>query len=105
MPDEAAAAGETPVAAAADEAAGIAAEAAAAAPPKNDYSIEYYGKGNKNSIGIKAKFGAKGQILSFGSTRCTKTAKEMTEIARVIVADLHSGMCSIFKLIIEVHDV
>ncbi len=51
-----------------------------------------YGKGNKNTIGIKTRFGAKNQILSFGSTRCTKTAEEMREIAAVIIADLHAGM-------------
>ena len=60
--------------------------------PKNDYTIDYYCKGGKNTIGIKTKFGARNQILSFGSTRCTKTAEEMREFAAVIVADLHAGM-------------
>ena len=75
--------------------AGAGADVAAAAPmaaaPKNDYGIEYYNTDNRNSIGIRAKFGARKQVLSFGSTRCTKTEKEMREIAAVVVADLHTG--------------
>ena len=85
-----------PVASDAAPAAGAGAEVAAAAPmaaaPKNDYGIEYYNTDNRNSIGIRAKFGARKQVLSFGSTRCTKTEKEMREIAAVVVADLHTGM-------------
>ena len=64
--------------------------AADVAPAKDDYGIMYYGKAS--AIGIRAKFGAKNQILEFGSTRCTKTEEEMREIAKVIVADLHAGM-------------
>ena len=84
-----------PVASDAAPAAGAGAEVAAAAPmaaaPKNDYGIEYYNTDNRNSIGIRAKFGARKQVLSFGSTTCTKTEKEMREIAAVVVADLHTG--------------
>jgi hypothetical protein len=76
--------------------AGAGAEVAAAAPvaaaPKNDYVCRYYSTNNMNTIGIKAKFGAKNLILSFGSTRCTKTSEEMWKIGAVIVADLHAGM-------------
>ena len=91
-PAMAAAPDAAPVAGAEAAAPAAAPAAMAAAPPKDDYAIDYYCRGGKNTIGIKTKFGARNQILSFGSTRCTKTAEEMREIAAVIVADLHAGM-------------
>lgn len=66
---------------------------AAAAPDKNDYGIMWYAK--SKCIGIRAKFGAKNQVLSFGGTHCTKTEAEMRAIAKTIVADLHDGMAII----------
>ena len=62
------------------------------APVVKDYGIMYYGTKNRNFIGIRAKFGAKNQVLSFGGTKCTKTKDEMRSIADVIVADLKGGM-------------
>ena len=64
-------------------------DAAAAA---KDYRIEYYGKGGKNSIGIKRRFGAKNQILSVGVTTCTKSRDEMMSIGNELVKDLQGGM-------------
>ena len=62
------------------------------APPagRDDYSIMWYVKGK--CIGIRAKFGRKNQVMSFGGVRCTKTVHEMKVIAKEIVADLHNGM-------------
>ena len=91
-PAMAAAPDVAPVAGAEAAAPAAAPAAMAAAPPKDDYAIDYYCRGGKNTIGIKTKFGARNQILSFGSTRCTKTAEEMREFAAVIIADLHAGM-------------
>ena len=59
-------------------------------PPKNDYGIMWYAK--QKTIGIRAKFGRKNQVFSFGGMRCTKTEAEMKTIAKTIVADLHNGM-------------
>ena len=64
--------------------------AAAAALAKNDYGIMWYK--SSTSIGIRAKFGAKGQVLSFGGTRCTKSKHTMKTFAKEIVADLQAGM-------------
>lgn len=58
---------------------------------RNDYSIMLYNKGGKNTIGIRAKFGQKKQVLSFGSTKCTKSEAEMRAIAKVVVDDLNKG--------------
>ena len=58
---------------------------------RNDYSIMLYNKGGKNTIGIRAKFGEKKQVLSFGSTKCTKSEAEMRAIAKVVVDDLNKG--------------
>jgi len=41
---------------------------------------------------IRAKFGTKGQLLSFGGKKCTKTEKEMRDFAAILVADLHAGV-------------
>ena len=58
---------------------------------RNDYSIMLYNKGGKNTIGIREKFGQKKQVLSFGSTKCTKSEAEMRAIAKVVVDDLNKG--------------
>jgi len=60
-----------------------------AAGAKDDYGIMYY---KNNSIGLRAKFGAKSQVLSFGGMRCTRTEAQMRQIAQKIIADLHAGM-------------
>ena len=87
-----------PAAAAAVEAPEVAAppeEMAAAVPAapavaKNDYGIMYYKK--DRSIGIRAKFGACNTVLSFGGSKCTKTEKELRDIAKQIVSLLHNGV-------------
>ena len=73
----------------------VPAEAAAAAVPeadKKDYGVMHYSTKGKNTIGIRARFGKKNQVLSFGSTRCTKSAAEMRSIARECVASLQEGI-------------
>ena len=77
------------VAAPVAEVAEVAAEPAAAGA-RDDYGIMYYSK--CKTIGLRAKFGACNQVLSFGGTRCTRTEVQMKEIAKKIVADLHAGM-------------
>ena len=79
-----------PAAPAAAAAAAIAPVADAPEAAKNDYGIEYYKSGK--AIGIKAKFGQKGQILQFGGKSCTKTENQLRGIGTTIVADLHAGM-------------
>ena len=64
----------------------------APADVKNDYHIMHYGTGGRKNIGIKEKYGAKKQVVYFGGKACTKTKQELTEIAKVIVKDLHEGM-------------
>ena len=69
---------------------------AAAAPvpeaDKKDYGIMHYSTKGKNTIGIRARYGKKNQVLSFGSTRCTKSAAEMRSIARECIASLQEGI-------------
>ena len=74
---------------------------AAAAPPaahpaaplaaaKDDYAILWYK--NSKCCGIKAKFGMKTQVLSFGGKKSLKTEQEMRDFAQtVLVPDLHAG--------------
>ena len=61
-------------------------------PARDDYSVMHYSKHGQNSIGIRAKFGAKNQVMQFGSKKCTKTEAEMRAIAATVIADLHEGM-------------
>ena len=72
-------------------AAPFAAEAPAAPPAaaKDDYSVMWYKKGSQ--CAIRAKFGIKAQVLSFGGMRTTKTKKQMKDYAKILVADLHAG--------------
>ena len=73
----------------------VPAEAAAAPVPeadKKDYGIMHYCTKGKNTIGIRARYGKKNQVLSFGSTRCTKSAAEMRSIARECIASLQEGI-------------
>ena len=73
----------------------VPAEAAAAPVPeadKKDYGIMHYSTKGKNTIGIRARYGKKNQVLSFGSTRCTKSAAEMRSIARECIASLQEGI-------------
>ena len=74
------------------DAAPLPAEAAAApaVAAKNDYSVMWYKR--DRTCAIRAKFGAKGQLLSFGGKRCTKTEKEMRDFAAILMADLHAGV-------------
>ena len=50
----------------------------------------WYAKGK--CIGIRAKFGMKNKVMSFGGAWCTKAVDEMKVIAKEIAADLHNGM-------------
>ena len=75
----------------------VPAEAAAEEVPgevaeKKDYGVMHYSTKGKNTIGIRAKFGKKNQVLSFGSTKCTKSAAEMRSIAATVIAALHEGI-------------
>ena len=54
------------------------------------YLIMWY-KNNK-TIGIRAKWGAKPQVLSFGGSKCKRTEALMREHAKVIIQDLASGI-------------
>ena len=74
------------------DAAPLPAEAAAApaVAAKNDYSVMWYKR--DRTCAIRAKFGAKGQLLSFGGKGCTKTEKEMRDFAAILVAALHAGV-------------
>ena len=65
-----------------------AAAAAADADDRNDYGIMLY---KNNSIGIRAKFGEKNQVLSFGGTHCGKSSERLRAIAAEIVRDLQLG--------------
>ena len=66
--------------------------AADAVVPGSDYTVMHYGTQGNNSIGIRAKFGLKAQVLSFGSKRCTKSKAEMLVIGKELVSDLQAGM-------------
>ena len=57
---------------------------------KNDYSVMWYKR--DLTCAIRARFGTKGQLLSFGGKRCPKTEKEMKDFAAILVADLHAGV-------------
>lgn len=72
-------------------AAPFAAEAPAAPPAaaKDDYSVMWYKKGSQ--CAIRAKFGIKATVLSFGGMRTPKTKKQMKDYAKILVADLHAG--------------
>ena len=72
-------------------AAPFAAEAPAAPPAaaKDDYSVMWYKKGL--SCAIRAKFGTKATVLSFGGMMTLKTKKQMKDYAKILVADLHAG--------------
>ena len=72
-------------------AAPFAAEAPAAPPAaaKDDYSVMWYKKGSQ--CAIRAKFGSKAQVLSFGGMRTPKTKRQMKDYAKILVADLHAG--------------
>ena len=72
-------------------AAPFAAEAPAAhlAAAKDDYSVMWYKKGL--SCAIRAKFGTKATVLSFGGMMTLKTKKQMKDYAKILVADLHAG--------------
>ena len=72
-------------------AAPFAAEAPAAPPAaaKDDYSVMWYKKGSQ--CAIRAKFGIKATVLSFGGMRTLKTKKQMKDYAKILVADLHAG--------------
>ena len=66
--------------------------AADAVVPGGDYTLMHYGTKGNNSIGIRAKFGLKAQVLSFGGKLCTKSKAEMLVIGEELVADLQAGM-------------
>ena len=66
------------------------AAAAPAAAAKNDYSVMWYKR--DLTCAIRAKFGTKGQLLSFGGKRSPKTEKELRDFAAILVADLHAGV-------------
>ena len=72
-------------------AAPFAAEAPAAPPAaaKDDYSVMWYKK--RLSCAIRAKFGIKATVLSFGGMMTLKTKKQMKDYAKILVADLHAG--------------
>ena len=72
-------------------AAPFAAEAPPAPPAaaKDDYSVMWYKKGSQ--CAIRAKFGIKATVLSFGGMRTPKTKKQMKDYAKILVADLHAG--------------
>ena len=72
-------------------AAPFAAEAPAAPPAaaKDDYSVMWYKKGSQ--CAIRAKFGIKATVLSFGGMRTLKTKKQMKDYGEILVADLHAG--------------
>ena len=61
------------------------------AEERDDYYPPMWYK-NSHQIGIKAKFGAKQQVLSFGGMACTKTKKQMQDIGKEIIKDLNGGM-------------
>lgn len=90
-PPAAAEAPAAQAAAAEAPAAPFAAEAPAAPPAaaKDDYSVMWYKKGL--SCAIRAKFGIKATVLSFGGMRTPKTKKQMKDYAKILVADLHAG--------------
>ena len=69
-------------------------DVAEAAPPAaaRDYAILYY-KSN-NSIGIRAKFGEKNQLFSFGGKRAEKSQAQLREIAKEVVDLLKTGASS-----------
>jgi hypothetical protein len=66
------------------------ADAGAPVPAAPDYGIMYYSKAK--TIGIRAKFGRKNQVLAFGKGSCTKSKAQMKKIGSTIVADLRAGM-------------
>ena len=67
-----------------------AAPAAPLAEAKDDYAILWYK--NSKCCGIRAKFGIKTQVLSFGGKKSLKTEQEMRDFAQtVLVPDLHAG--------------
>ena len=43
------------------------------------------------SCAIRAKFGIKATVLSFGGMRTLKTKKQMKDYGWILVADLHAG--------------
>ena len=43
------------------------------------------------SCAIRAKFGIKATVLSFGGMRTLKTKKQMKDYGEILVADLHAG--------------
>ena len=64
--------------------------ASVSAPPpeiKKTYSIMFYKNGN--SIGIREKFDAKRQVVSFGSR--DKTEDQLRKIGEKVLECLHSG--------------
>ena len=63
---------------------------APAAAAKNDYSVMWYKR--DMTCAIRARFGMKGQLLSFGGKRSPKTEQEMRDFAAILVADLHAGV-------------
>jgi hypothetical protein len=84
-----AAATEAPAAAEAPAAPFAAAAAAPPAAAKDDYSVMWYKKGK--SCAIRAKFGTKATVLSFGGMHILKTKEQMKDYAQILVADLHAG--------------
>ena len=56
-----------------------AAAAAADADATDDYGIMYY---QNNSIGVRAKFGQKNQLFSFGGKHCGKTEEQSPQVGR-----------------------
>jgi hypothetical protein len=66
--------------------------AEAAPPAAARYAILYYK--NDNTIGIRAKFGAKNQLFSFGGKRSGKSQEQLREIAKEVLDLLETGASS-----------
>jgi len=59
--------------------------------PDKDYGLMYYWKKGENTLAIRAKFGSKGTVLSFGGSWQTKSKEEMMAIGKILVKDLKEG--------------
>lgn len=66
--------------------------AAAKAKPKAKakYAVLWYKNGH--NIGIRETFGLKKQIFAFGGKSCTKTERQLRDLAAEIIKDLAGGM-------------
>ena len=61
-------------------------------PVSRSYSAMYYKNGN--SIGIRQKFYAKLQVLSFGGKHCGKSESQLRQIAHEVIHKLEAGILS-----------